>query len=74
MMTWWSDVNTAKRMIGVMPQPDQTFRPTTGLQLLISGMLRGMNRDETTRRAQDLLNASTWLGPPTRWSPIIRPA
>ena len=54
----WSDVNTAKRMIGVMPQPDQIFDRLTGLQLLIySGMLRGMSREETTRRAKDLLNA-----------------
>lgn len=51
----WSDVNTAKRMIGVMPQPDQIFDRLTGLQLLVySGMLRGMSREETTRRAQDL--------------------
>ncbi|MDU2403236.1 MAG: ATP-binding cassette domain-containing protein, partial [Bifidobacterium longum] len=41
----WSDVNTAKRMIGVMPQPDQIFDRLTGLQLLVySGMLRGMSR------------------------------
>ena len=26
----WSDVNTAKRMIGVMPQPDQIFDRLTG--------------------------------------------
>ena len=59
----WSDVNTAKRMIGVMPQPDQIFDRLTGLQLLVySGMLRGMNRDETTRRAQDLLNAFDLAG------------
>ena len=50
----WSDVNTAKRMIGVMPQPDQIFDRLTGLQLLVySGMLRGMSREETTRRAQE---------------------
>lgn len=54
----WSDVNTAKRMIGVMPQPDQIFDRLTGLQLLVyAGMLRGMSRDETMRRAKDLLNA-----------------
>ncbi len=42
----WSDVNTAKRMIGVMPQPDQIFDRLTGLQLLVySGMLRGMSRE-----------------------------
>ena len=59
----WSDVNTAKRMIGVMPQPDQIFDRLTGLQLLVySGMLRGMSRDETTRRAQDLLNAFDLAG------------
>ena len=54
----WRDVNTAKRMIGVMPQPDQIFDRLTGMQLLVySGMLRGMRRDEATRRAKDLLNA-----------------
>lgn len=59
----WSDVNTAKRMIGVMPQPDQILDRLTGLQLLVySGMLRGMSRDETTRRAQDLLNAFDLAG------------
>lgn len=59
----WSDVNTAKRMIGVMPQPDQIFDRLTGLQLLVySGMLRGMSREETTRRAQDLLNAFDLAG------------
>lgn len=71
----WSDVNTAKRMIGVMPQPDQIFDRLTGLQLLVySGMLRGMSREETTRRAQTCSMLSTWPGPPTRWSPITRPA
>ena len=59
----WSDVNTAKRMIGVMPHPDQIFDRLTGLQLLVySGMLRGMSREETTRRAQDLLNAFDLAG------------
>ena len=54
----WSDVNKAKRSIGVMPQPDQIFDRLTGLQLLVySGMLRGMNRNEVTRRANDLLFA-----------------
>ena len=56
-------MNTAKRMIGVMPQPDQIFDRLTGLQLLVySGMLRGMSREETTRRAQDLLNAFDLAG------------
>lgn len=54
----WSDLNAAKREIGVMPQPDQIFDRLTGLQLLIySGMLRGMKRDVVSRRAKDLLNA-----------------
>ena len=54
----WSDVNHAKRIIGVMPQPDQIFDRLTGLQLLVyAGMLRNMRRDEVTGRAQDLLNA-----------------
>lgn len=54
----WSDVNRAKRAIGVMPQGDQIFDRLTGLQLLVyAGMLRGMRRDETVRRANDLLAA-----------------
>nr|WP_240685323.1 ABC transporter ATP-binding protein [Bifidobacterium pullorum] len=54
----WGDVNRAKRSIGVMPQSDQIFDRLTGLQLLVySGMLRGMGRAETVRRAHDLLGA-----------------
>lgn len=54
----WSDVNQAKRLIGVMPQPDQIFDRLTGMQLLVySGMLRGMGRAETVKRANDLLGA-----------------
>lgn len=54
----WRDVNEVKRMIGVMPQPDQIFDRLTGLQLLVySGMLRGMGRAESLTRAHDLLAA-----------------
>ena len=54
----WSDLNRAKREIGVMPQGDQIFDRLTGLQLLVyAGMLRGMRRDEVVRRANDLLAA-----------------
>ncbi|OZG60831.1 ABC transporter ATP-binding component [Bifidobacterium myosotis] len=54
----WSDVNAVKRMIGVMPQPDQIFDRLTGMQLLVySGMLRGMPRAEAASRAKDLLGA-----------------
>ncbi|MBW3091795.1 ABC transporter ATP-binding protein [Bifidobacterium sp. 82T10] len=54
----WSDVNAAKRAIGVMPQPGQIFDRLTGLQLLVySGMLRGMPRAESVARANDLLAA-----------------
>ncbi|WP_240541121.1 ABC transporter ATP-binding protein [Bifidobacterium colobi] len=54
----WQDVNTAKRIIGVMPQPDQIFDRLTGLQLLVyAGMLRGMKRAEAVSRAHDLLAA-----------------
>ncbi|WEV75917.1 ABC transporter ATP-binding protein [Bifidobacterium sp. ESL0800] len=54
----WSDVNRAKRSIGVMPQADQIFNRLTGRQLLIySGMLRGMKRAEVAKRADDLLRA-----------------
>ena len=54
----WSDVNRAKRAIGVMPQGDQIFDRLTGLQLLVyAGMLRGMRRGEAVRRADDLLSA-----------------
>ncbi|MCI1219327.1 MAG: ABC transporter ATP-binding protein [Bifidobacterium sp.] len=54
----WSDVNRAKRIIGVMPQPDQIFDRLTGMQLLMyAGMLRGMARAEVTQRSGDLLTA-----------------
>ncbi len=54
----WSDVDTAKRVIGVMPQADQIFDRLTGLQLLVySGMLRRMPRSEALGRARDLLEA-----------------
>lgn len=54
----WSDVNRAKRSIGVMPQADQIFNRLTGRQLLVySGMLRGMKRAEVAKRADDLLRA-----------------
>ena len=54
----WSDVNRAKRAIGLMPQPEQIFDRLTGMQLLVyAGMLRGMDRAEVTQRAQDLLVA-----------------
>lgn len=54
----WSDVNQIKRHIGLMPQSDQIFKYLTGSQLLIySGMLRGMPRAESMKRAQDLLRA-----------------
>lgn len=54
----WSDVNRAKRMIGVMPQSDQIFDRLTGMQLLIyAGMLRGMSRNECVKRGMDLINA-----------------
>lgn len=54
----WSDVNRAKRIIGVMPQPDQIFDRLTGMQLLMyAGMLRGMARAEVAQRAGDLLTA-----------------
>jgi len=54
----WSDVNQAKKSIGMMPQADQIFDRLTGLQLLVyAGMLRGMPRNEVTKRAHDLLNA-----------------
>lgn len=54
----WSDVNAAKRQIGVMPQADQVFDRLTGSQLLVySGMLRGMKRLEAGARSRDLLHA-----------------
>jgi ABC-2 type transport system ATP-binding protein len=54
----WSDVNRAKRSLGVMPQSDQIFDRLTGLQLLAyAGMLRAMPRDEVNSRAHDLLAA-----------------
>lgn len=54
----WTDVNAAKRAIGVMPQPEQIFDRLTGLQLLVyCGMLRGMPRAQAMQRAGDLLRA-----------------
>ncbi|WP_051921030.1 ABC transporter ATP-binding protein [Bifidobacterium cuniculi] len=54
----WQDVDTAKRLIGLMPQPDQIFPTLTGMQMLVySGMLRGMPRAEASKRAMDLMGA-----------------
>lgn len=54
----WSDVNSAKRSIGLMPQADEIFKTITGLQLLTyAGMLRDMSRAESVKRANDLLSA-----------------
>ena len=54
----WSDVNSAKRAIGLMPQADEVFKTITGLQLLTyAGMLRDMSRAESVKRANDLLSA-----------------
>lgn len=54
----WSNVNSAKRAIGLMPQADEIFKTITGLQLLTyAGMLREMSRAEAVRRANDLLSA-----------------
>lgn len=54
----WAELNRVKRELGVMPQPDQIFDRLTGLQLLVyAGMLRGMKREETVARANDLLAA-----------------
>ena len=54
----WTDVNAAKRMIGVMPESSQIFDRLTGMQLLVySGMLRGMKRKESIARARDLIKA-----------------
>lgn len=54
----WTDVNATKRVIGVMPQPEQIFDRLTGLQLLTyCGMLRGMPRVQAMQRAGDLLRA-----------------
>ena len=59
----WADVNAVKREIGVMPQSGQIFDRLTGLQLLVyAGMLRGMKRAETLRRANDLLAAFDLMG------------
>lgn len=54
----WADTARAKRLIGLMPQPDQIFTTLTGMQLLVyAGMLRGMGRAEASRRGTDLLAA-----------------
>ncbi|MEE1296259.1 MAG: ABC transporter ATP-binding protein, partial [Bifidobacterium sp.] len=54
----WRDPDAAKRLIGLMPQPDEIFPTLTGRQMLVyAGMLRGMPRAEAARRADDLLAA-----------------
>lgn len=54
----WHDPDAAKRLIGLMPQPDQIFPTLTGMQMLVyAGMLRGMPRAEAMQRAMDLLAA-----------------
>ena len=54
----WSDVNSANRAIGLMPQADEILKTITGLQLLTyAGMLREMSRAESVKRANDLLSA-----------------
>ena len=54
----WQDVNAAKRLIGLMPQPEQIFPTLTGMQLVVyAGMLRGMPRAEAAARAKDLIAA-----------------
>ena len=54
----WQDVNAAKRLIGLMPQPEQIFPTLTGMQLIVyAGMLRGMPRTEAAARAKDLIAA-----------------
>lgn len=59
----WSDINAAKRSIGVMPQADEIFDRLTGLQLLVyAGMLRGMPRREAEARGKDLLAAFDLAG------------
>lgn len=54
----WRNPDAAKRLIGLMPQPDQIFPTLTGMQMLVyAGMLRGMPRAEAVTRAMDLINA-----------------
>ncbi|NEG69550.1 ABC transporter ATP-binding protein [Bifidobacterium choloepi] len=57
-MPVWPDPDAVKRRIGLMPDSTQIFDRLTGRQLLVyAGMLRGMDRGETVRRADDLLTA-----------------
>ncbi|TCD54969.1 ABC transporter ATP-binding protein [Alloscardovia theropitheci] len=54
----WANLDSARARMGVMPQADEIFDRLTGQQLLVyAGLLRGMDKTEVTRRAQDLLNA-----------------
>lgn len=57
-MNVWLNPDESKRVMGVMPGADEIFDRLTGLQLLTyAGMLRGMDKAEVVRRAQDLLSA-----------------
>jgi ABC-2 type transport system ATP-binding protein len=54
----WSDPVAAKARIGVLPDGLRLFDRLTGLQLVTyAGLLRGMDRDEVTSRAGELLAA-----------------
>ena len=54
----WSNLDTTRAEMGVMPQADEIFDRLTGQQLLVyAGLLRGMDKAEVLRRANDLIHA-----------------
>ncbi|OTA27377.1 ABC transporter [Alloscardovia macacae] len=54
----WENLDEARAVMGVMPQADEIFDRLTGRQLLIYvGLLHGMKREESRRRADDLMAA-----------------
>ncbi|UFU08327.1 ABC transporter ATP-binding protein [Ruania halotolerans] len=55
---FWSDPDTGKAQLGVLPDGVRLFDRLTGLQLLTySGLLRGMDRETVAERSADLLRA-----------------
>lgn len=55
---FWSDPESGKRQLGVLPDGVRLFDRLTGAQLLTyAGLLRGMDRDTVAQRTEDLLQA-----------------
>lgn len=62
----WREPETAKAMIGVLPDGLHTFDRLTGAELIsYAGLLRGMDPDVVSQRRDDLLAALDLAGPGT---------